>query len=72
MTILAVLFFGILTAIVMAWEGDYSGLAKIGEIVIGIVIIGAVLVFLAATGIAGLVVIVLISFVVCIAQSLKE
>ena len=72
MTILAVIFYGILTALIMAGEGDCSGIKKIGEILIYVVLTGLVLWFLAATGIAGLVLIVVISLIVSVANSIKD
>ena len=66
MTILAVAFMGIVTALVMACEGDYSGLKMIGTILLYIVIGGFFLWFLAMTGWGGLILILVICFIVAI------
>lgn len=72
MRIFALLIYGILTALVMAAEGDFSGLVKIGEILVYVVIIGALLVFLSKTGWGGLFLLLLISLVVLGLIDMKE
>lgn len=66
MRILGLIFLGIMTAIVMASEGDFSGLAMIGTVLVYAVFIGLAIWFLAATGWAGLMLIALISILISI------
>ena len=72
MKIIAIIFYGILTAIVMAFEGDMSGIKKIGEILIYVVLIGLVLWFLSVTGVVGLVLIVVICLIISATDSFKN
>ena len=71
MTLLALAFMGILTAIVMASEGNFSGLAIVVKILLYIVIGCFALWFLAVTGWGGLILIVFIAFAVAIKAGLK-
>ncbi len=64
MRIFALLIYGILTALVMAAEGDFSGIKKIGEILVYMVLIGLIIWFLAETGWGGLFLLLIISLVV--------
>ena len=72
MTLLAIAFMGIVTALVMASEGDYSGLKIIGKILLYIVVGGFFLWFLAMTGWGGLILILVICFIVVACGSMKD
>ena len=70
MTLLSIAFFGIVTALIMASEGDFSGLKKIGEILIYIVAFGLVAVFLSKTGWSGAILLMLIGLAAPMIQAL--
>ena len=72
MTLLSIALMGIVTAFVMASEGDYSGLKMIGTILLYIVIGGFFLWFLAMTGWVGLILILVICFIVAICSETKS
>ena len=54
MTILAIIFMGLMVVMVSASEGDYGPAKKLGEIVVYIILFGIFFAFLAATGVPGL------------------
>lgn len=70
MTLLSIAFWGIVTALVMASEGDFSGLAKTGEILIYLVAFGLVAVFLSKTGWGGAILLMLIGLAAPMIQAL--
>lgn len=70
MTILAVLIRGLITALVMAIDGDNSGLVMVAQVIIGAVMVGFVLWFLSVTGWAGLILICLIGLAMPMIQAL--
>lgn len=72
MTLLTVILMGIVTALVMAYDGDYSGLALIGKILIYIVIGGLFIWFLAATGWGGMILILVICFIIAAWNTIGE
>ena len=72
MTLLSIALMGIVTAFVMASEGDYSGLKMIGTILLYIVIGGFFLWFLAMTGWGGMILILMICFVLVACSSMKD
>ena len=72
MTLLSIAMLGIITALVMAWEGDFSGILMIGKVIAYLVVILAFLWFLAVTGWGGVFLILGISILIGICSSLKE
>lgn len=70
MTILAVLLRGLLTALVMAIDGDNSGLVMVAQVIIGAVMVGLVLWFLSVTGWGGVIMIALIGLAMPMLQEL--
>lgn len=72
MTILAVIFYGLLTVFVCACEGDFQPFFKMLEIIVYIVVFGFVLWFLAVTGWAGLILILIICFAIAGFSSLND
>lgn len=72
MTLLSIALMGIVTAFVMASEGDYSGLKMIGTILLYIVIGGFFLWFLAMTGWGGMILILMVCFIVVACSNMKD
>ena len=72
MTLLSIALMGIVTAFVMASEGDYSGLKMIGTILLYIVVGGVFLWFLAMTGWDGMILILMICFIIAACSSMKD
>lgn len=70
MTILSLIFMGIVASLVSAAEGDYTWIKKIGEIVVYVVITGLILWFLSATGWPGLFMILAVCLIIPVFQSL--
>ena len=69
MTILAVIFMGILTVLVCASEGDYGPAKKMGEILLYVILFVVYLAFLAVTGVAGLFLTIIVAVLVAIGSS---
>ena len=65
-SLLALALMGIFTAMVLAGEGDYSGIKMIGKILVDIVGIVLFLLYLYKTGIAGMVFLVVISIIISV------
>ena len=72
MTLLSIALMGIVTAFVMASEGDYSGLKMVGTILLYIVVGGVFLWFLAMTGWGGMILILMICFIIAASSSMKD
>ena len=72
MTILTIAFMGIVTALVMASEGDYSGLKMVGTVLLYIMIGGAFLWFLAVSGWVGLILFLLIGFAIVACKNMMD
>lgn len=72
MTLLFIAFWGIITAMVMAFEGDFSGIFMIAKVLMYILIIIAFLWFLATTGWIGIFLILGVSVLIGSFASQKE
>lgn len=72
MSILAFILFGLFTTFVTACEGDFEMLKGLGTIILYAVIIIPILVFLAYTGWAGLILILVICFAIAGFSSLND
>ena len=71
MTILALIFMGLLTTFVCACEGDFGPAKTLGTIVIYVVAFGFFFWFLAVTGWVGLILFLIIGILVSIGLSSK-
>ena len=72
MTLLAIALMWIVGSLIMASDGDYSGLKAIGTVLIYVVAIGLFLWFLAVTGVAGLFIFVAVTILIALAMAQKK